>query len=66
MLCLYVCVCGCVQVLNRTSRIEMQLLESSLSTRKLEKDLMVQTSELSRLLNRNRYTTLNLKERNRL
>ncbi|XP_067094977.1 angiopoietin-4 [Osmerus mordax] len=41
------------KVLNRTSRIEMQLLESSLSTRKLEKDLMVQTSELSRLLNRN-------------
>ncbi|XP_034021829.1 angiopoietin-4 isoform X2 [Thalassophryne amazonica] len=37
------------KVLNHTSRIEIQLLENSLSTNKLEKELLLQTSEISRL-----------------
>uniref|UniRef100_A0A8C3C9R7 Angiopoietin 4 n=1 Tax=Cairina moschata TaxID=8855 RepID=A0A8C3C9R7_CAIMO len=41
------------QVLNQTSRIEMQLLESSLSTNKLEKQLLVQTNEIHKLQSRN-------------
>ncbi|NXJ08515.1 ANGP4 protein, partial [Odontophorus gujanensis] len=41
------------QVLNQTSRIEMQLLENSLSTTKLEKQLLVQTNEIHRLQSRN-------------
>ncbi|XP_031444907.1 angiopoietin-4 [Phasianus colchicus] len=41
------------QVLNQTSRIEMQLLENSLSTSKLEKQLLVQTNEIHRLQSRN-------------
>lgn len=42
------------QVLNQTSRIEMQLLENSLSTNKLEKQLLVQTNELHKLQSRNK------------
>lgn len=42
------------QVLNQTSRIEIQLLENSLSTNKLEKELLLQTSEISRLRDKNR------------
>lgn len=41
------------QVLNQTSRIEMQLLENSLSTNKLEKQLLVQTNEIHKLQSRN-------------
>ncbi|XP_037642160.1 angiopoietin-4 [Sebastes umbrosus] len=41
------------KVLNRTSRIEIQLLENSLSTNKLEKELLLQTSEISRLRDKN-------------
>ncbi|KAM6980508.1 angiopoietin-1 [Aplochiton taeniatus] len=41
------------KVINQTSRIEIQLLENSLSTNKLEKELMVQTSEISRLQDKN-------------
>ncbi|KAM7384538.1 hypothetical protein PAMA_011750 [Pampus argenteus] len=41
------------QVLNQTSRLEIQLLENSLSTNKLEKDLMVQTNEISKLHDKN-------------
>ncbi|XP_019477626.2 angiopoietin-4 [Meleagris gallopavo] len=41
------------QVLNQTSRIEMQLLENSLSTTKLEKQLLVQTNEIHQLQSRN-------------
>lgn len=43
-----------LQVLNHTSRIEIQLLENSLSTNKLEKELLLQTSEISRLRDKNR------------
>lgn len=43
-----------VQVLNQTSRIEMQLLENSLSTTKLEKQLLVQTNEIHQLQSRNK------------
>ncbi|XP_044039708.1 angiopoietin-1 isoform X2 [Siniperca chuatsi] len=41
------------KVLNHTSRIEIQLLENSLSTNKLEKELLLQTSEISRLRDKN-------------
>ncbi|NXL36596.1 ANGP4 protein, partial [Glaucidium brasilianum] len=41
------------QVLNQTSRIEMQLQENSLSTSKLEKQLLLQTNEIHKLQNRN-------------
>ncbi|NXS50650.1 ANGP4 protein, partial [Balaeniceps rex] len=41
------------QVLNQTSRIEMQLQESSLSTTKLEKQLLLQTNEIHKLQSRN-------------
>ncbi|KAL8179904.1 UNVERIFIED_CONTAM: hypothetical protein K2H54_074015 [Gekko kuhli] len=42
------------QVLNQTSRIEIQLLENSLSTNKLETQLLIQTNEIQKLQNRNR------------
>lgn len=41
------------QVLNQTSRLEIQLLENSLSTNKLEKQLMLQTNEISKLHDKN-------------
>ncbi|KAJ7332180.1 hypothetical protein JRQ81_014360 [Phrynocephalus forsythii] len=41
------------QVFNQTSRIEVQLLENSLSTNKLEKQLQMQTNEIHKLQNRN-------------
>eukprot|EP00066_Takifugu_rubripes_P027000 XP_011616266.1 PREDICTED: angiopoietin-4-like [Takifugu rubripes] len=41
------------QMLNHTSRMEIQLLENSLSTNKLEKELLLQTSELSQLRAKN-------------
>ncbi|XP_032074272.1 angiopoietin-4 [Thamnophis elegans] len=41
------------QVLNQTSRIEIQLLENSLSTNKLERQLLVQTSEIHKLQDQN-------------
>nr|XP_045377051.1 angiopoietin-4 [Camelus bactrianus] len=41
------------QVLNQTSRMEIQLLETSLSTNKLEKQLLLQGHELHRLQGRN-------------
>uniref|UniRef100_A0A8C3AH29 Angiopoietin 4 n=1 Tax=Cyclopterus lumpus TaxID=8103 RepID=A0A8C3AH29_CYCLU len=44
------------KVLNHTSRIEIQLLENSLSTNKLEKELLLQTSEISRLRDKNSFT----------
>lgn len=43
------------QVLNQTSRMEIQLLETSLSTNKLEKQLLLQGHELNRLQGRNRW-----------
>ncbi|XP_077623182.1 angiopoietin-4, partial [Crocuta crocuta] len=45
------------QVLNQTSRMEIQLLETSLSTNKLEKQLLLQGRELHRLQGRNNLTT---------
>ncbi|XP_071615855.1 angiopoietin-4 isoform X1 [Heliangelus exortis] len=41
------------QVLNQTLRLEMQLQENSLSTTKLEKQLLLQTNEIHKLQNRN-------------
>ncbi|KAI4887651.1 hypothetical protein NFI96_014118 [Prochilodus magdalenae] len=43
------------KVMNQTSRLEIQLLQHSLSTNKLEKELLMQTSEISRLRDKNRY-----------
>ncbi|XP_010840197.1 PREDICTED: angiopoietin-4 [Bison bison bison] len=43
------------QVLNQTSRMEIQLLETSLSTNKLEKQLLLQGHELHRLQGHNRW-----------
>ncbi|KAJ7999956.1 hypothetical protein DPEC_G00199810 [Dallia pectoralis] len=43
------------QVLNQTSRLEIQLLENSLSTNKLEKELLVQTNEISKLHDKNSF-----------
>lgn len=40
--------------MNQTSRIEIQLLENSLSTNKLEKELLMQTSEITKLQDKNR------------
>uniref|UniRef100_A0A8B9KBD9 Angiopoietin 1 n=1 Tax=Astyanax mexicanus TaxID=7994 RepID=A0A8B9KBD9_ASTMX len=39
------------QVMNQTSRLEIQLLETSLSTIKLETELLRQTSEINKLYN---------------
>ncbi|XP_005304967.2 angiopoietin-4 isoform X1 [Chrysemys picta bellii] len=41
------------QVLNQTARIEIQLLENSLSTNKLEKQLLLQTTEIRKLQHMN-------------
>ncbi|XP_072416708.1 angiopoietin-2-like isoform X2 [Chiloscyllium punctatum] len=41
------------QVLNQTSRLELQLLENSLSTNKLEKQIMIQTNEINKLHEKN-------------
>uniref|UniRef100_A0A8C0QHP9 Angiopoietin 4 n=1 Tax=Chelonoidis abingdonii TaxID=106734 RepID=A0A8C0QHP9_CHEAB len=41
------------QILNQTARIEIQLLENSLSTNKLEKQLLLQTTEIHKLQNTN-------------
>ncbi|XP_048464474.1 angiopoietin-1-like [Rhincodon typus] len=43
-----------LKVLNQTSRIEIQLLENSLSTNKLEKQLMLQTTEINKIQEWNR------------
>ncbi|KAI7807700.1 putative angiopoietin-4 [Triplophysa rosa] len=41
------------KVMNQTSRIAIQLLENSLSTNKLEKELLTQISEISKLRDKN-------------
>ncbi|MGH0182251.1 UNVERIFIED_CONTAM: hypothetical protein FKN15_008877 [Acipenser sinensis] len=41
------------QMLNQTSRLEIQLLENSLSTNKLEKQVLLQTQEITRLHDKN-------------
>ncbi|KAF4073877.1 hypothetical protein AMELA_G00248350 [Ameiurus melas] len=43
------------QVLNQTSRLEIQLLEYSLSTKRLEKQLLQQNQAVSRLHDKNSY-----------
>ncbi|XP_062996846.1 angiopoietin-2-like [Elgaria multicarinata webbii] len=44
-----------MQVLNQTSRLEIQVLENSLSTNKLEKQLLLQTHEINKLQERNSF-----------
>ncbi|CAL8381334.1 unnamed protein product [Boreogadus saida] len=41
------------KVLNKTSRIEVQLLENHLSTNRLEKELLLQTNQINRLQHHN-------------
>uniref|UniRef100_A0A8C5LVM1 Fibrinogen C-terminal domain-containing protein n=1 Tax=Leptobrachium leishanense TaxID=445787 RepID=A0A8C5LVM1_9ANUR len=43
------------QVLNQTTRLEIQLLENSLFTNKLEKELLLQTHEISKLREKNSF-----------
>uniref|UniRef100_A0A3B3V961 Angiopoietin 2b n=1 Tax=Poecilia latipinna TaxID=48699 RepID=A0A3B3V961_9TELE len=43
------------QVLNQTSRLEIQLLEYSLFTNRLEKRILLQTQEISRLSDKNSF-----------
>uniref|UniRef100_A0A8C5EEJ0 Angiopoietin-2-like n=1 Tax=Gouania willdenowi TaxID=441366 RepID=A0A8C5EEJ0_GOUWI len=43
------------QVLNQTSRLEIQLLEYSLFTNQLEKHILLQTQEISRLSDKNSF-----------
>lgn len=43
------------QVLNQTSRLEIQMLENSLSTNKLEKELLLQTQEIHKLQEKNSF-----------
>ncbi|XP_067832563.1 angiopoietin-1-like isoform X3 [Heptranchias perlo] len=50
------------QVLNQTSRLEIQLLENSLFTNKLEKQLLLQTNEIYRLHDKNRFLEQKLLE----
>ncbi|KAG9279899.1 angiopoietin-1 isoform X1 [Astyanax mexicanus] len=50
------------QVLNQTSRLEIQLLENSLSTNKLEKQLIVQTNEISKLHDKNGFLEVKMQE----
>uniref|UniRef100_A0ABM5ERH0 Angiopoietin-2-like n=1 Tax=Pogona vitticeps TaxID=103695 RepID=A0ABM5ERH0_9SAUR len=44
-----------MQVLNQTSRLEIQVLENSLSTHKLEKQLLLQSHEINKLQERNSF-----------
>ncbi|XP_048355373.1 angiopoietin-2-like isoform X3 [Sphaerodactylus townsendi] len=44
-----------MQVLNQTSRLEIQVLENSLSTNKLEKQILLQMQAISRLQERNSF-----------
>ncbi|XP_007946257.1 angiopoietin-2 [Orycteropus afer afer] len=43
------------QVLNQTTRLELQLLEHSLSTNKLEKQILDQTNEINKLQDKNSF-----------
>nr|XP_055190836.1 angiopoietin-2 isoform X2 [Nyctereutes procyonoides] len=44
-----------IKVLNQTTRLELQLLEHSLSTNKLEKQILDQTSEINKLQDKNSF-----------
>ncbi|KAK1805153.1 hypothetical protein P4O66_019506 [Electrophorus voltai] len=50
------------QVLNQTSRLEIQLLENSLSTNKLEKQLILQTNEITKLHDKNGFLEQKMQE----
>lgn len=43
------------QVINHSTRLERKLLENSISTNKLEKELIVQTNEISKLNDKNSF-----------
>ncbi|XP_042169777.1 angiopoietin-1 [Oncorhynchus tshawytscha] len=51
-----------IQVLNQTSRLEIQLLENSLSTNKLETQLLHQSTEISKLHDKNRLLEQKMQE----
>ncbi|KAF6375923.1 angiopoietin 2 [Rhinolophus ferrumequinum] len=44
-----------MKVLNQTTRLELQLLEHSISTNKLEKQILDQTSEINKLQDKNSF-----------
>uniref|UniRef100_A0A8C1M1A1 Angiopoietin-1 n=1 Tax=Cyprinus carpio TaxID=7962 RepID=A0A8C1M1A1_CYPCA len=50
------------QVLNQTSRLEIQLLENSLSTNKLEKQLMIQINEINKIHDKNGFLEVKMQE----
>ncbi|KAJ8267666.1 hypothetical protein COCON_G00128380 [Conger conger] len=50
------------QVLNQTSRLEIQLLENSLSTNKVEKQLLLQTNEIRKLHDKNGFLEQKMQE----
>ncbi|XP_073786580.1 angiopoietin-1 isoform X1 [Danio rerio] len=50
------------QVLNQTSRLEIQLLENSLSTNKLEKQLMIQINEINKIHDKNGFLEEKMQE----
>lgn len=49
-------------MLNQTSRLEIQLLEYSLFTNRLEKHILLQTQEISRLSDKNRWAQTPFKQ----
>ncbi|XP_045567600.1 LOW QUALITY PROTEIN: angiopoietin-1 [Salmo salar] len=51
-----------IQVLNQTSRLEIQLLENSLSTNKLETKLLHHSTEISKLHDKNRLLEQKMQE----
>lgn len=51
-----------MQVLNQTTRLELQLLQHSISTNKLEKQILDQTSEINKLQDKNRYSCYKILE----
>ncbi|TRY93729.1 hypothetical protein DNTS_028762 [Danionella cerebrum] len=50
------------QVLNQTSRLEIQLLENSLSTNKLEKQLLIQINEINKIHDKNGFLEEKMRE----
>ncbi|XP_076830430.1 angiopoietin-2a [Brachyhypopomus gauderio] len=50
------------QVINQTSRLELQLLENSISTNKLEKEMILQTNEINKLSEKNSFLEKRVEE----
>ncbi|XP_023684829.2 angiopoietin-2a [Paramormyrops kingsleyae] len=50
------------KVINQTTRLELQLLENSLSTNKLEKQILLQTNEINKLNDKNNFLERRVEE----